>query len=346
MREVNRGAWELVLKTDSARPGWRPVLPTEALWEPIAKIVPFVAAWLGLADPGQRRYLTATSAGHDAAALEHLESGDFYQEMQDLGLARSSRAVGLGSERAAPIARRSWARHWWPAGYRGGLALPLAARDGRRLGLMMLHTSSTVQPDDASREAIGGLAPAISDAVDPMYTVTTLTSLVEEPRAGVVVTRNGEARKVPGLPLHPALETRSPLIRAALARLSRQRTGATFLCPWPGPGVPGCLLRVTAITCPKSLPPYLSVLVLISLPGHLHALTRRELEVLGLLIEGYPNTQIAATLFITDRTVAAHLEHIRAKMCAASRTVAAVQSLRDGLYIPAELFDNRGPFPD
>ncbi|MET0520586.1 MAG: LuxR C-terminal-related transcriptional regulator [Jiangellaceae bacterium] len=346
MRDVNRGAWEFALKTDSARTGWRPVLPTEALWGPIAKIVPFVAAWLGLTDPEQGHYLTAASAGHGVAALEHLESDDFFKEMEESGMARSSRAVGLHSAQTAPIAHRSWARHWGPAGYRGGLALPLAARDGRSLGLMTLHTNSTVQPDDVARDLIGGLAPAISDAVDPMYTVTTLIGLVEEPRAGVVVTRDGQAREVPGLPLHPALETRSALMRAALARLSQQRTSANFLCPWRGPGVSDCLVRVTAITCPQDLPPYLTALVLISSPGYLHALTRRELEVLGLLIEGYPNSQIASTLFITGRTVAAHLEHIRAKMHAATRTGAAVESLRKGLYIPLELFNGRHLFPD
>jgi len=346
MREVNRGAWEVAVRTDSARTGWRPVLPTEALWEPIARIVPFVAAWVGLADPEQRHYLTATSAGHDAAALEHLESDDFFEEMEESGLARSSGAVGLRSTRTAPIARRSWARHWEPAGYRGGLALPLAARDGRSLGLMTLHTESAVQPDDLARDVIGRLAPAISDAVDPMYIVSTLTGLVDEPLAGVVVTRDGKAREVPGLPLHAALETRSPLMRSALVRLAQQRTGASFLCPWPGTDVSDRLLRVTAITCPRDLPPYLTALVLISAPGHLQALTRRELEVLGLLIEGYPNPQIASALFITGRTVAAHLEHIRAKMNAATRTGAAIESLRKGLYIPLELFDNRQPFRD
>jgi DNA-binding CsgD family transcriptional regulator len=341
MREVNCRAWELALEISSVRPEWRPVLPLDALWEPIAKIVPFVAAWLGLSDPEQRHYLTAAAAGHDAAALEHLESGGFYQEMEDSGVSGLRRPVRLRDAQAMPIARRSWAEHWWPAGYRGGLALPLAARDGRSLGLMTLHTDSAVQPDDVARDTIGEFAPAISDAVDPMCTVTTLTGLVADPRAGVVVGRNGQARPVPGLASHPALESRSPLIRAALDRLSQQLTGATFLCPLPGPGLADHLVRVTAITCPQDLPPYLTALVLISRPGHLHALTRRELEVSGLLIEGYPNPQIAATLFITERTVAAHVEHIRAKMNAATRTVAAVESLRKGLYIPLELFDSR-----
>jgi len=43
-------------------------------------------------------------------------------------------------------------------------------------------------------------------------------------------------------------------------------------------------------------------------------LTRRELEVLGLLVEGWPNQQIAAALFVTERTVEAHVKQIFQKL--------------------------------
>jgi DNA-binding NarL/FixJ family response regulator len=67
----------------------------------------------------------------------------------------------------------------------------------------------------------------------------------------------------------------------------------------------------------------------------LHGLTQRELEVQGLLVEGYSNQEIARTLVVAPRTVAAHLEHVLGKLGAPTRTLAAVRAERDGLYVPA-----------
>nr|BFE70006.1 hypothetical protein GCM10020092_033070 [Actinoplanes digitatis] len=68
-------------------------------------------------------------------------------------------------------------------------------------------------------------------------------------------------------------------------------------------------------------------------------MTHRELEVLGFVIDGRTNQSIAHALFITERTVAAHMEHIRAKLDAPTRTVAAVRSLHLALYLPHQLTD-------
>ena len=62
---------------------------------------------------------------------------------------------------------------------------------------------------------------------------------------------------------------------------------------------------------------------------------------LGLLVEGSSNQEIAQMLVVAQRTVAAHLEHILGKLEAATRTLAAVRAERDGLYVPACLVDGR-----
>jgi DNA-binding CsgD family transcriptional regulator len=77
--------------------------------------------------------------------------------------------------------------------------------------------------------------------------------------------------------------------------------------------------------------------VLLSPHGDMRGLTLRELEILGMLVEGWPNDRIAGALFVTRRTVNAHLEHIRAKLDAPTRTLAAVHALRFGLYVPRPL---------
>jgi DNA-binding CsgD family transcriptional regulator len=81
-----------------------------------------------------------------------------------------------------------------------------------------------------------------------------------------------------------------------------------------------------AIACEPQTPANFVALVLISPKGNLLGLTRRELEVLGFIIDGRTHQNIGRALFITERTVAAHLEHIRAKLDAPTP-----------LYIPHQL---------
>ncbi len=58
-------------------------------------------------------------------------------------------------------------------------------------------------------------------------------------------------------------------------------------------------------------------------------LTRRESEVLRLLVDGYRSAQIAALLCISRKTTSAHIEHILAKLGAHSQAQAVVVALRD-----------------
>ena len=60
-------------------------------------------------------------------------------------------------------------------------------------------------------------------------------------------------------------------------------------------------------------------------------LTRREREVLGLVVEGQTNRQIADRLFITENTAGVHVSNILGKLGAASRTEAAAIAHRLGL---------------
>jgi DNA-binding NarL/FixJ family response regulator len=58
-------------------------------------------------------------------------------------------------------------------------------------------------------------------------------------------------------------------------------------------------------------------------------LTRRELDVISLLVEGLSQPQIAEKLFISPKTVGKHIEHILAKLGVHSRAQAVALAVRD-----------------
>ena len=66
----------------------------------------------------------------------------------------------------------------------------------------------------------------------------------------------------------------------------------------------------------------------------LNGLTPRELEVLGLLVDGRSNREVARALVVAQRTVAAHIEHVLVKLATPTRTLAALRAERAGLYVP------------
>jgi two-component system, NarL family, response regulator LiaR len=60
-------------------------------------------------------------------------------------------------------------------------------------------------------------------------------------------------------------------------------------------------------------------------------LTERELEVLGLMVEGLNNTQIAGRLTVSSSTIKSHVSNILSKLGVASRTEAVTLALRSHL---------------
>lgn len=63
----------------------------------------------------------------------------------------------------------------------------------------------------------------------------------------------------------------------------------------------------------------------------LEDLTRRETEVLKEIASGKSNKEIAASLFITEKTVKTHVSSILAKLGLADRTQAALYAVRNGV---------------
>ncbi|HEX2283104.1 MAG TPA: response regulator transcription factor [Thermomicrobiales bacterium] len=67
-------------------------------------------------------------------------------------------------------------------------------------------------------------------------------------------------------------------------------------------------------------------------------LTARERDVLLLIAEGATNDEIAASLFITEKTVKTHLSGVFRKLDVTNRTQAATKALRSGILRTTEPF--------
>jgi DNA-binding NarL/FixJ family response regulator len=72
-------------------------------------------------------------------------------------------------------------------------------------------------------------------------------------------------------------------------------------------------------------------------PEDPEALTDREAEILMLLARGKANKQIASSLYISEKTVKAHVSAILMKLGVQSRTQAALHAIRTGLVSIDEL---------
>ena len=68
-----------------------------------------------------------------------------------------------------------------------------------------------------------------------------------------------------------------------------------------------------------------------ALPPTAEPLTTRELETLRLIAKGLTNQEIAAQLFVHERTIAKHVSNILGKLHLANRTQAALYALKTGL---------------
>src|SRR3954454_6230282 len=217
-------ALDLALEINRVTPGTAASTRQLAeLWAPIRIVVPFQAAWIGVFDARRHRYQTLTAVGHDAANRAYLESSGFNELVEAFGLFRRNRPLCLRDVPVPPAEIPSWAEHWWPAGYREGIGVPLVARDGRHLGLMTMYTDSPAHPSDTARDVMGMVAPMISAAIDPMRTIAGLAALVRDARAGSLVGRGGTVYRLPGMPLHPLLTQNTRVILTALAMLTDRR---------------------------------------------------------------------------------------------------------------------------
>ncbi len=308
----------------------------EALLDELRRHIPFDAAWMALADPLGSGYSSLASTSLDRSTVQYLSGPEMAHDIEVTG-AHRSRPPLSPSDLPYPMEDLpTWADCLLPAGYHEALAVGLFVPEQRHVGFLTLLSTSPLPPAEAVRGRLAELTPILARGIDPMHSLLTAARVVRDAAAGAVLCTDGGTAPLPGLGGDVLLAGDSPVLATARTVIRTGQVYGSFLWPRGGPHAPDGHARVTVLAGTDDVCGVLTGIVLLSAPGDLRGLTPRELEVLGLLVEGYANQEIARALVVAPRTVAAHLEHILVKLSAPSRTLAAVRAERAGLYVPAK----------
>jgi DNA-binding CsgD family transcriptional regulator len=305
----------------------------QALLERLDRWLPVEATWLALSDPASNVYTTVGSTGLDRSVLDYLDRPSVAQEIQQNGLNQNGPPVSVADLQVPADELPTWAECLFPAGFREGLGVPLFEPGGPYLGILGLLFSSGESPCAALRNRLGQLAPLIARGVSPMRSLLATARIVRGATSGVVLLQDGTTCALPGLEDHALLVATSPVVTIARRALLAGQVYQSFMWPTPdGDGATGHV-RMTVLAAAE-VPAFVLGTVLVTPQVACRGLTPRELQVLGLLVDGRSNQQIAKSLAVAPRTVAAHIEHLLNKLEAPTRTLAAVRAEREGCYVP------------
>jgi DNA-binding CsgD family transcriptional regulator len=305
----------------------------QGLLQRLDRWVPCEAAWLALSNPRSNVYATVGSTGLDRSVLDYLDRPAMAEEIELTGLDRNRPPVSVADLPVPADELPAWAECLIPAGFRDGLAVALFEPGGLHVGFLGLLSSSKEPPSATMRSRLGQLAPMIARGLSPMRSLLATARIVRGATSGVVLLQDGTTCPLPGLEDHALLVADSPVVTIARGALLAGQVYRSFM--WPerdGSGVAGHV-RMTVLAAAE-VPTFVLGTLLVTPHVDCRGLTPRELQVLGLLVDGRSNQQIAKRLAVAPRTVAAHIEHLLNKLEAPTRTLAAVRAEREGCYVP------------
>lgn len=303
------------------------------LVETVDHWLPSHAIWLTLLDPGADVYATVGSTGLERSVFDYLNGRPVTREIRLADLDGDRPPVTVRELPVAGDQLPTWADCLIPTGFRQGLGVPISEPGGPRLGMLSLLLGDRDRPSTALRGHLGELVPLIARGVSPMRSLVATARLARGATSGAVLLRNGASHRLPGLEDHPLLGAASLVEDIARQALLDGQVYRSFLWPEEGDASATGHARLTVLAA-VDMPSFVLGTLLVTPEVDCDGLTPRELEVLGMLVEGYSNQQIARRLSIALRTVAAHVEHILHKLEVPTRTLAAIQAERVGCHVP------------
>lgn len=306
----------------------------QALLDELRHHIPFDSGWMALAGPGDTGYRSLASIDLEESSTRYLSGPRMARDIERTGADRDRPPTSLSDVPYSVDDLPTWAECLVPAGYREALSVALFADGGRHVGFLTVLFEAADPPSPVLRRRLVRLMPLLASGIDPVRSLAASATFLSGAGAGVVLLTGHGVARLPGMSGDELLLDESALIDAARDAIGEGQSYAAFLWPRGGRSAPDGYVRVTVLACEGDLAAVTCGIVVLSPAGRLHGLTPRELEVLGHVIEGCANFEIARALGIAPRTVAAHLEHILLKLDATSRTLAAVRAERAGLYIP------------
>jgi DNA-binding CsgD family transcriptional regulator len=303
----------------------------EEIFDHLRTLIPIEAGLISAIDVVTRRSKVVINQGYPASFAAYLNGGDFNAEMiEPFALPLRGWPVRQRELPVDPLSLRSITEYFTPAGLIEGLLGALITTDGRYVGFIDISNCDSSHPSDEACAVVGTMAPTLANVVDPLQSARWLVSTLAEDcvavgllGGGVVVPLQGESN----------LELNSALYRAAARLLAEGPPTAAFL--WPTSG--GTWYECRTFRCRD----HTLVLTTTEIKRP-HELTRRELEVLSMLVDGHSNADIASQLSVAPRTVKAHVEHILEKLEVPSRAAAVGRAFQEGLLLLPETMHVNG----
>jgi DNA-binding CsgD family transcriptional regulator len=298
----------------------------------LGRDVSFDGAWVAVLVGSE--YVSLAGLGIDPDVERYLAGPVMAREIELTGTDRQAPPLSPSDLSYPAEELQTWAECLIPSGVHEALATALFEPAGRHVGFLAVLSGDRRPPSAVQRRGLARVTELLARIIDPMASVTAASRLVDDAFAGVLLTEDGTVDPLPGLPGNALLTTGSELLATIRARFVAHALPASFVWLRDAGASAHDHVRVTYLALTGSAAPGVHGVVLVSPPGDLRGLTPRELEVLGYMVEGCSNDQIARALVVTSRTVATHVEHVFAKLGSPSRTHAAVHAQREGLYLP------------
>jgi DNA-binding CsgD family transcriptional regulator len=292
----------------------------------LRRIFPFDAGIVSSVDPTSGEQRALASRGYSEDFTKYLVSPEWQAEcIEPFGVPRTGFPVRESDLPIDPMSLRGIAAGR-EAGLYEGLLSALVTREGRHAGFLMLSWSEAEPPSEEACMIIGHLSQALANMVHPLQSARTLASTLGPETTAVALQGDGTVEPLSGRDPAPELIARGAPARELVEQvLGGGRQTVAFLWPRAGGGWYAC----RGFRCGDGV-------AVLAYREHdaLYGLTRRELEVLTSLTGGASNGEIAAQLWVTTRTVRAHVEHILEKLEVSSRSAAVGRAVSEGLLLP------------